>query len=207
MRRVPIVATTVVTAAIATMIWLGIWQIQRARWKEGLLASYRAAALAPQMNGLPRDAGADRVAFRRTALSCTIVTDSTQIGGPGPDGRTGYRNIAGCRLGDGRTIMVDLGWNAVGVTASPLRLGEHIEGRGRLIPDDVLARRILPDAPKALSLLLVLESPAPGLAPSTAPSIETIPNNHRGYAVQWFLFAGVALVIYLLALRKRYKAG
>ncbi|HNJ47416.1 MAG TPA: SURF1 family protein, partial [Novosphingobium sp.] len=33
-----------------------------------------------------------------------------------------------------------------------------------------------------------------------------IPNNHLSYAVQWFLFAATALVIYGLALRKRLAA-
>ena len=32
-----------------------------------------------------------------------------------------------------------------------------------------------------------------------------IPNNHRMYAVQWFAFAAIALLIYGLALRKRWK--
>jgi surfeit locus 1 family protein len=34
-----------------------------------------------------------------------------------------------------------------------------------------------------------------------------VPNNHLAYAVQWFLFAGVAAVIYALALRRRTRAG
>ena len=50
---------------------------------------------------------------------------------------------------------------------------------------------------------LVADGAAPGLQPSARPSIESIPNNHRGYAVQWFLFAATAIVIYLLALRRR----
>jgi surfeit locus 1 family protein len=32
-----------------------------------------------------------------------------------------------------------------------------------------------------------------------------IPNNHRSYAVQWFAFALIALIIYGLAVRKRLK--
>ena len=52
---------------------------------------------------------------------------------------------------------------------------------------------------------LVAASAPPGLEPSALPSLESIPNNHRFYAVQWFLFAAIALVIYVLALRKRLK--
>jgi surfeit locus 1 family protein len=39
------------------------------------------------------------------------------------------------------------------------------------------------------------------------PDPNDIPNNHLAYAVQWFLFAGVALVIYALAVRKRMRAA
>lgn len=40
---------------------------------------------------------------------------------------------------------------------------------------------------------------------SAPPSPDTIPNNHLSYAVQWFLFAGIAAVIYALALRQRWR--
>ena len=39
--------------------------------------------------------------------------------------------------------------------------------------------------------------------PSAPPSLSSIPNNHRSYALQWFAFALIALVIYGLAVRKR----
>ena len=56
-------------------------------------------------------------------------------------------------------------------------------------------------------VLLVAATPAAGLSPNAPPSIESIPNNHLAYAVQWFLFAGVAAVIYAIALRRRGKTG
>ena len=52
---------------------------------------------------------------------------------------------------------------------------------------------------------LVAASAPPGLQPSALPSLEAIPNNHRFYAVQWFLFAAIALAIYVIALRKRLR--
>ena len=53
---------------------------------------------------------------------------------------------------------------------------------------------------------LVAASAPPGLEPSAFPSIQSIPNNHRLYAVQWVLFAAIALIIYVLALRRRERA-
>ena len=41
----------------------------------------------------------------------------------------------------------------------------------------------------------------------TSPRRARSPNNHRGYAATWFLLALDALIIYGLALRKRWQAG
>jgi len=52
---------------------------------------------------------------------------------------------------------------------------------------------------------LVAATPAPGLEASAPPSTSSIPNNHRLYAIQWFSFAALALIIYVLAARRRLK--
>ena len=38
MRRLPVLPTLVVAAAVVVMIGLGIWQLQRAAWKERLVS-------------------------------------------------------------------------------------------------------------------------------------------------------------------------
>ena len=58
---------------------------------------------------------------------------------------------------------------------------------------------------RKMRMRLVAASAPPGLEPSAPPSLSRIPNNHRSYAVQWFAFALIALVIYGLAVRKRLK--
>ncbi len=60
---------------------------------------------------------------------------------------------------------------------------------------------IAPD--RRSGMRLVAASAPPGLEPSRPPSLESVPNNHRAYALQWFGFAAIALVIYGLALRRR----
>ena len=52
---------------------------------------------------------------------------------------------------------------------------------------------------------LVADRPQAGLAANGRPDQSEIPNNHFAYAVQWFVFAATALVIYGLALRKRMR--
>jgi cytochrome oxidase assembly protein ShyY1 len=62
---------------------------------------------------------------------------------------------------------------------------------------------IAPDS--KYGMRLIAAEPAPGLKASAPPSPESIPNNHLAYAVQWFIFAAMAAIIYGLALRRRAK--
>ena len=62
---------------------------------------------------------------------------------------------------------------------------------------------VAPD--RAMRMRLVAASAPPGLEPSALPSLSSIPNNHRSYALQWFAFATIALIIYGLAVRKKLK--
>ena len=205
MRRIPVLPTLVVLIALLTMIGLGLWQIRRAEWKEGLLARYQAAGGAPALDGLPVGAPIDAVAFRHTAIDCTVATKALQLGGMNKAGQTGFRNIVGCSLADGRRLAADLGWGAIDARPAMPAIGERLHASGPLIPDDVLARRVFPTDPSHLPLLIVMETPVAGLQPSVPPSIADIPNNHRGYAVQWFIFALTAAVIYAIALRRRMR--
>ena len=53
---------------------------------------------------------------------------------------------------------------------------------------------------------LVADRAPGGLEPSARPSLAAISNNHRLYAIQWFAFAAIAILIYGLALRGRSRA-
>ena len=55
------------------------------------------------------------------------------------------------------------------------------------------------------TLMLVADHPLPGLAGNPGANMADVPNNHLSYAVQWFAFAAIALVIYGLALRRRFE--
>ena len=72
---------------------------------------------------------------------------------------------------------------------------------GRAYRGGLVSGVIAPD--RISRMRLVAATPGPGLMASAPPSPDTIPNNHFSYAIQWFLFAGIAVVIYALALRWR----
>ncbi|MES2300627.1 MAG: SURF1 family cytochrome oxidase biogenesis protein, partial [Pseudomonadota bacterium] len=52
---------------------------------------------------------------------------------------------------------------------------------------------------------VVADPPLAGLQANARPDPKDLPNNHWSYAIQWFLFAAVALIIYAIALRKRWQ--
>lgn len=206
-RRLPVIATLVVGLAVAAMIGLGMWQLARLKQKEAALVAFRAnlslpATAYPAMN--PTD---DRFLFRTLSANCLRVTGWQVIGGRSRDGNPGWRHIATCATGaEGPGMLVDMG-----VGRDPHGkanwTGGPVSGRATHEPDDhsFLVRLLGKASP--LRLMIVSETAAPGLKPSPLPDPSAVPNNHLSYAVQWFFFAAVALIIYGLALRKRWREG
>ena len=202
LRRLPLLPTLLVAAAVATMIALGVWQLSRAGQKEQLIALYRANLARPAM-AFPTVGPVPREAMFRE--SCVKVVGWRTEGGRSADGTSGNRFIAECQTGaEGPGALIDLGVSQNPVT-KPRWAGGVASGMITTEPDhsSVIARLFWGGS--VLRPMLVSDRPAEGLRASARPSPDTVPNNHRGYALQWFLFAVAALVIYILALRKRLE--
>jgi cytochrome oxidase assembly protein ShyY1 len=189
-RKLPLIPTLVVAAAVAAMIALGFWQIRRAHEKEALLARYRIAQTLPPITFPTAPIHDDQLPlFRHATGVCLQVIATRATAGSNRAGEPGYSQIVDCRTGaEGPGMSVEVGWSRNPNAA--------VNWRGGLV-----SGIIAPD--RKTRLRLVAATAPAGLAPSAPPSIDQIPNNHRLYAVQWFLFALIALVIYVLALRKR----
>jgi len=198
-RRVPVFATLVVIAAVATMIALGIWQLRRAQWKEDLLTQYSAAAAMPAVDLDPLLDGRTQLpplSFRRALVTCEARDAEADIhAGRNLQDRVGQVYVIPCRPGAaglaGR-LRVNMGWSER--PDAPRRLSLHGIAAGRL---SVVGE----DGP----IVLTAATAAPPLVPSQPTSIDSIPNNHMSYAFQWFFFAAAAAVIYVLALRHRMR--
>ena len=191
-RRLPIVATIIVLAAAGVMIDLGIWQIHRARWKEDLLAKYGEADKLPPIAWPTIPLRDDQLPlFRHATGVCTRIVGRRELAAENLAGEPGYGLIVDCATGtEGPGMSVEVGWSnnpnaKINWTGGPVS--------GVIGPDRLRRMRI------------VAASAPPGLDVAQPPSLSSIPNNHRSYAVQWFAFAGIALIIYGLALRRRFR--
>lgn len=191
-RRIPIIPTMIVLGAIAVMIGLGIWQIQRANWKHALLSRYEAAAQDDTVIAWPIAADQFEASYyRRSAFNCAAVTGRDAIAGRNASDVAGWVQIARCRTAAGNAGAVQLGWSQ---NPQPVDWqGGEVAGR--------IARY-------GAGVRLVADPPLAGLAANAPPDPRELPDNHMAYAFQWFFFAITALVIYFLALRRRQpKSG
>ncbi len=210
----------VVFACFCALIALGVWQVQRLKWKTDLLRRIDALQAAP-----PRPIGQVELtaaaAYTRVSVDCADLEDRPALQLFSVlDGQAGYRLIAACPLGRG-SILVDRGFSTGAPSGPhpPHRLSGPVVGvlRAPERPNFVTPRnepgqdkwywRDVPAMARALGVqgpapvVLMLESPAPpGGSPRPVPLPRAIPNNHLGYAITWFGLAAALAGVYLAML-------
>ena len=198
MRRPPVIATIVVLLAVAAMIGLGMWQLQRRAWKEAMLARFAVAEqittpLVVTGDDLPRDAG-----YRHVQWTCPETSADQVVGGRNINGRSGWAHVVLCihRSGEVATLLpVVIGWS---FSVAPVKWTGGLL-TGVAVPG-IKTGVVLP---RKADWHIVADPPLSGLVANARPDPREIANNHFSYAIQWFFFAATALIIYLLALRKR----
>lgn len=202
-RRLPLIPTLIVAAAVLVMIALGVWQLQRRAEKDAMLDLVASNPAKPPVAFPAYPPVPSELLFRRSSTHCLRVVRWHSEAGRAADGSVGYRYIAECATGaEGPGVLV-----AAGVArtpdAKPQWRGGQMRGWIGEEPDHrSLLSRI---SGKAMPLrpMLIAGEAVPGFKPLAPPTAADVPNNHLAYAVQWFFFAAIAVVIYLLALRKR----
>ncbi|MDQ3074973.1 MAG: SURF1 family protein [Pseudomonadota bacterium] len=190
-RRWPLIPTILVAAAIAAMVGLGIWQLERRQEKLALLETLAAARSQPPIDWPTAPFAGPLPLFRAASGHCLSVTGFRTAAGQNRDGDPGFLVIADCRVGaEGPGMAVELGWSK-----NP--------SAGRDYKGGLVSGVIAPD--RVSRMRLVASEPGPGLVASAVPSSASIPNNHLSYAIQWFLFAAAAALVYVLALKRRER--
>lgn len=203
--RWPIIPTIIVLAAVAVMIALGVWQLERKGEKEALIALYqRNMAMSslvtyPKLPPVP-----DTALYRKSSVVCLQPVRWDPRSGTDRKGVSGIRMVADCRTGaEGPGVLVDVGISDD--FAPPKWAGGTVQGTVVPGPEQpTLIERLTGKAMPARAMLIA-DAPVAGLRASEVPSAENTPNNHLAYAVQWFIFAGAALIIYILAVRRRLQ--
>lgn len=210
MRRILIPLIFGLTGA-AILIALGVWQVQRLAWKEGVLADIEARIAADPV-ALP--ASPDPVADQYLPVAVTgqlgqpplrVLVSRKQIG-------AGYRLITTLSTEE-RTILVDLGFIKVGkpiaaFADTPVTITGNLnwpDDRNSSTPDNDVAgntwfARDIDEMAGVLGaepLLLVARDTSETDPAATPLPVDTaaIPNDHLSYAITWFSLAAIWLVM------------
>jgi surfeit locus 1 family protein len=189
---------------VAFLAALGAWQLQRLEWKESVIAEIDAR-IGDVPVPLPATPDPEADAYRPVTLTGAVAGAPLRVLGAWRDGGSGFRVIAPVEA-EGRRVMVDLGivplsTERLALPAGPFAVTGNLawpdeSGRGTPAPDgDLWFGRDVAAMAGALGtepVLVVARETAPALPPVPSPvGTEGIPNNHLGYAIQWF---GLALV-------------
>ncbi|MFA5580866.1 MAG: SURF1 family protein [Paracoccaceae bacterium] len=200
---------------LAILLSLGIWQVQRLAWKEGIIAQIEAMILNPPV---PLDQ-----AIAAGAEKYTPVTMSGDIAGPEVHVLVsrrqigaGYLVITAFETSDGRRVLLDRGFIRNEAKDAPrppraLALDGNIH-----IPDDrtsstppndeahnIWFARDIADMARVLGtepILVVARSDTGDSVEPMPVTAEGVANDHLEYAMTWFLLALVwaGMTAYLL---------
>ena len=110
----PLFWLTVVTVpALATLILLGSWQLQRLQWKNQLIDQFEARTAAPSVSPPLADSLTADGEFTRLALVGEFRHDQEiYLTGRTYEGNAGFHVVTPFLLADGRTILINRGWVA-----------------------------------------------------------------------------------------------
>jgi len=227
MRRFPWVLTIASALLFAGLVFLGVWQVQRLQWKQGLIARAEAAATRPPAPVAEVLREGD-VEFRRVVVDCPGLAAAPYIELQSiQQGEAGVRLISACPTRGGPTFLVDRGFVADGVSArppvraeaAPVRIEAVIrrapepglmalppEGRRFFVRDNpAMAKALLGEgSPVSPLTLFAVSSSNPewlALRPSAPPA--AFNNNHLGYAITWFGLALALAAFYIALLRRK----
>jgi surfeit locus 1 family protein len=209
---------------------LGIWQIRRLHWKEGLIAARAAAVTAPTVPAPQDEERARGMEFHHVSDRGVFLNDKEIfVGATSQGGVNGYHLLTPLREPGGRIVFVNRGFipaelrdrakRQAGEPNGPVR----IEGLLRLPPAgppnwflpanrpdlnywfwvDLPAMAAADKLDHVASFYIDADAtPNPGGWPRGGVTRLALPNNHLQYAITWFSLAVAMIVIYVVFLRR-----
>ncbi len=225
--RFPIILTILAVLLLGVLLALGVWQVQRMQWKEGLIAGAEAAAGQPPLP-LTEALKLENPEFRRVLLTCRGLAAAPYVELQSiEDSDAGVRLVSACAVEGGPTLLVDRGFVSAEISARPpVNVGDTMpvvitgvlrrapapsaltpppaEGRFYGRDAEAMARALKVEGPVSPFTVFATTSTNPdwgALKPSAPPAAFT--NNHLGYALTWFGLAVALIAFYAVLLRRR----
>lgn len=209
----------------AILLSLGVWQVQRLAWKQGVIATIEER-IATVPVALPQAPDPDRDAYLPVEVTGVLGAGYLQVLVSKKNTGAGYRIIRPM-IRDTDRILIDMGYvktsDAAGLKfeeGPPLTLTGNLQWPQETdgftpAPDtenNIWFARDVPAMAAALDTrpILVVRRDAPDLGGPLAPmpvDTSAIPNDHLQYAVTWFSLAAIWMLMTFFFLRRRAVAN
>jgi surfeit locus 1 family protein len=223
-------------ATLALLIGLGVWQLQRLEWKEGLIAKIEARTKAPPVplaEAVRRAGAGEDVSYLRVRAEGSFEHAHELYLYALSDGEAGWHVITPLKTEAGGTVLVDRGFvpgdkqdpaaRAEGQIAGPVSivgLARMKQAQAMFDPDNepganrwfwrdldaMIAAEGFERSEVAPFLLEAERGDVPGGWPRGGETQLAIRNDHLQYALTWFLLAFCLVVVYGVYLRGRLRA-
>ncbi|HVH78802.1 MAG TPA: SURF1 family protein [Stellaceae bacterium] len=228
--RPKLIPTLFTVPGVLFLLALGVWQVQRLHWKEGLIAQRDAAVAAAPIAPPQALAEARTLEFHNIVAEGTFLNDKElYVAASSENGGAGYQVITPCKLADGRMIFVNRGFVPTELKDPAKRAAGQLAGVQSVVgllrvPPASKPSFFLPDNRPDINLWFWVDLPAmahadgivdavpfyldadktpnPGGWPKGGVTRLDLPNDHLQYAITWFSLAVALIVIYILYHRR-----
>ena len=204
----------------AILVSLGVWQMQRLAWKEGVLANIETRIAAEPVS-LPANPDPEADAYLPVEVTGTLGASYLQVLVSKKNAGAGYRIIRPMFLDNG-DVLVDLGFVATADAGGlkfeegpPLTIVGNLQWPQEVdkftpepdFENNIWFARDVEAMAEALNTrpILVVRREAPQLGGPLSPMpVDTaaIPNDHLQYAITWFSLALIWVVMTFFFLRR-----
>jgi cytochrome oxidase assembly protein ShyY1 len=221
-----------ILVAVVIMVNLGLWQLRRLDERQAFNARVEERGRVAPSPLADVTAGhrpaADVEFLRATATGVFDGEHEVLVGYRTSQGLPGFHVITPFVLEDGRAVLVNRGFvplefaNRWPVAEAAPPAGQltitglvRRGGHAKVVPNskpprfrDVDIARIARFVPKPLvGVQLELQDPVPDGFPDPLPPLDLGEGPHLSYALQWFGFSGVAVIGWIVLLRRRSGHG
>ena len=228
--RPRLIPTLFTVPGVLVLLVLGVWQMQRLHWKEGLIAQRDAAVAAAPLAPPQTLAEARAIEFHHILAEGAFLNDKElYLAATSDAGDPGYQVITPFRLEDGRIMLVNRGFVPTALKDPAKRAAGQLAGAQRIagllrVPPATKPTFFLPDNRPDINLWFWVDLPAmagadritdappfyidadktpnPGGWPKGGVTRLDLPNDHLQYAITWFSLAIALIVIYGLYHRR-----
>lgn len=219
------IACAMAFVMFATLIALGVWQLQRLEWKEALLAKIETRLALPAEPLPEKIEDPEAWEYRRVKVTGAFQHARFLIQPRTHNGRVGYHMVMPVRIKSGGIIYVNRGWVSdkelpdVKTGGRFLRLEGvlQIPYQGYFTPDnniekntwywpDLAAMEKQSEQKSDYPMILTLLPQPAGVYPMGYEVTAYLNNNHKLYAMFWFGMALVLVVVFVISQKKQENA-